>query len=61
MGTDVKNTLFVGDQLFTDIWGANRLGDPDCSGKAHQPKRRDSDRIKTLSGKTGFILLQKKP
>ena len=26
MGTDVKNTLFVGDQLFTDIWGANRLG-----------------------------------
>ena len=26
MGTDVKNTLFVGDQLLTDIWGANRLG-----------------------------------
>ena len=28
---------------------------------AHQPKRRDPDRIKTLSGKTGFILLQEKP
>ena len=26
MGTDVKNTLFVGDQLFTDVWGANRAG-----------------------------------
>lgn len=26
MGTDRKTTLFVGDQLFTDIWGANRAG-----------------------------------
>ena len=26
MGTDLSHTLFVGDQLFTDIWGANRTG-----------------------------------
>lgn len=26
MGTDEKNTLFVGDQLFTDVWGANLTG-----------------------------------
>ena len=26
MGTDVKNTLFVGDQLFTDVWGAKNAG-----------------------------------
>lgn len=26
MGTDVKNSLFVGDQIFTDIYGANRAG-----------------------------------
>ena len=26
MGTDRGNTLFVGDQIFTDIWGANRAG-----------------------------------
>ena len=26
MGTDVGTTLFVGDQIFTDVWGANRLG-----------------------------------
>ena len=26
MGTDLKSTLFVGDQLFTDVWGAKRLG-----------------------------------
>ena len=26
MGTDQTNTLFVGDQLFTDVWGAKRVG-----------------------------------
>ena len=26
MGTDRSNTLFVGDQLFTDVWGAKRSG-----------------------------------
>lgn len=26
MGTNIENTLFVGDQLFTDIWGAKRIG-----------------------------------
>lgn len=26
MGTDKRNTFFVGDQLFTDVWGAKRLG-----------------------------------
>lgn len=26
MGTDRKSTLFVGDQLFTDVYGANRAG-----------------------------------
>lgn len=24
MGTDRENTLFIGDQIFTDVWGANR-------------------------------------
>lgn len=26
MGTTAENTLFVGDQLFTDVWGAKRAG-----------------------------------
>lgn len=26
MGTEVSDTLFVGDQLFTDVWGAKRSG-----------------------------------
>ena len=28
MGTDRKNTLFIGDQIFTDIYGAKRTGIP---------------------------------
>ena len=26
MGTDKDNTLLIGDQLFTDVWGAKRAG-----------------------------------
>lgn len=26
LGTDADNTLFVGDQLFTDVWGARNTG-----------------------------------
>ena len=26
LGTDTTNTLFVGDQLLTDLWGANNTG-----------------------------------
>ncbi len=26
MVTNEKNTLFIGDQLFTDVWGAKRIG-----------------------------------
>ncbi len=28
MGTDRKSTMFIGDQLFTDVWGAKRAGIP---------------------------------
>ena len=26
LGTDKRTTLFVGDQLFTDVWGARNTG-----------------------------------
>lgn len=26
IGTNTNNTIFVGDQLFTDVWGAKRTG-----------------------------------
>lgn len=30
MGTDIKNTVFIGDQIFTDVYGANRVGMLSC-------------------------------
>ncbi len=38
MGTDVKTTLFVGDQLFTDVWGAKRTGIRNVLVKPIHPK-----------------------
>lgn len=38
MGTDVRNTVFVGDQLFTDIWGARRAGISSILVKPIYPK-----------------------
>lgn len=38
LGTDEKNTLFVGDQLFTDIWGANKAGIHSILVKPIHPK-----------------------
>lgn len=38
MGTDSSNTLFVGDQLFTDVWGANRTGIHSILVKPMNPK-----------------------
>lgn len=38
MGTDETNTLFVGDQLFTDVWGAKRSGIHNILVKPIHPK-----------------------
>ncbi len=38
MGTTVSNTLFVGDQLFTDVWGAKRCGLKSILVKPINPK-----------------------
>lgn len=38
MGTDRKNTVFIGDQLFTDVWGAKRAGIPNILVKPLYPK-----------------------
>lgn len=38
MGTDCRNTLFVGDQLFTDVWGAKRAGIHNILVKPIHPK-----------------------
>ena len=38
MGTNPANTLFVGDQLFTDVWGAKRTGIHSILVKPIHPK-----------------------
>ena len=38
MGTNQKNTLFVGDQLFTDVWGAKNAGIRSILVKPMNPK-----------------------
>ena len=38
MGTDTSNTVFVGDQLFTDVWGAKRVGIRNFLVKPIHPK-----------------------
>ena len=38
MGTKEENTLFVGDQLFTDVWGAKRTGITSYLVKPIHPK-----------------------
>ncbi|MDD3339176.1 MAG: YqeG family HAD IIIA-type phosphatase [Lachnospiraceae bacterium] len=38
MHTDTTNTIFVGDQLFTDVWGAKRTGIRNILVKPIHPK-----------------------
>ena len=38
MSTTKENTVFVGDQLFTDVWGANKAGLVSYSTKPIHPK-----------------------
>lgn len=38
MGTDQTSTLFVGDQLFTDVYGARRAGIPNILVEPIHPK-----------------------
>ena len=38
MGTDKSNTVFVGNQLFTDVWGAKRAGIHNILVKPIHPK-----------------------
>ena len=38
MGTNKKNSVFIGDQLFTDVWGAKRTGIHNILVKPIHPK-----------------------
>lgn len=54
MGTNVNDTLFVGDQLFTDVWGANRTGIYTILVKPINPKEEIQIVLKRIPEK--FIL-----
>ena len=38
MNTNLDNTIFIGDQLFTDVWGAKRAGMHNILVKPINPK-----------------------
>lgn len=38
MNTNLNNTVFIGDQLFTDVWGAKRAGMHNILVKPMNPK-----------------------
>ena len=59
MGTKIENTLFVGDQLFTDVYGAKKSGNPQHFGKAYSSKRGDSDCLETETGENCLVFYAK--
>ena len=46
LGTDTSNTIFVGDQIFTDVCGGKSGRNPDNSCKTDPSQRGDSDCVK---------------
>ena len=62
MGTDVNNTIFAGDQLFTDVWGAKRTGIRNFLVKPIHPKEEIQIVIKRVLEKIVlfFYMRQKK-
>lgn len=48
MGTNVTNTIFIGDQIYTDIVGANRLGIKNILVKPISPKETLWIRMKRI-------------
>ena len=60
MGTDEKNTLFVGDQIFTDVYGANRTGIRTILVKPIHPKEEIQIVLKRYLGKIVLFFNQRK-
>lgn len=57
LGTDTGNTIFIGDQLFTDVYGAKRAGIRNILVKPINPKEEIQIVLKLLSGKNSITLL----
>ena len=57
MQTDRGNTVFIGDQLFTDVWGSEAYRDEEYSGEADLSKRRDPDCAEKIFGENCITFL----
>ncbi|SHK58895.1 YqeG family HAD IIIA-type phosphatase [Hespellia stercorisuis] len=60
MGTDCSNTLFVGDQLFTDVYGAKRTGMYNILVKPIHPKEEIQIVLKRYLEKIVLYFYKKK-
>ena len=60
MGTDQTNTLFVGDQIFTDVYGANRAGIRTILVKPIHPKEEIQIVLKRYLEKIVLFFYQRK-
>ena len=60
MGTDRTNTVFVGDQLFTDVWGARNAGIYSILVKPIDPKEEIQIVLKRYLERVVLYFYQKK-
>lgn len=60
MGTNLENTLFVGDQLFTDVWGAKRTGIRNFLVKPIHPKEEIQIVLKRVLEKVVLFFYMRK-
>ena len=60
MGTDLDNTIFIGDQLFTDVYGAKRTGNKKYFGETNSPKGRNTDYFEAIFRENRAIFLQER-
>lgn len=59
LGTDRKNTVFIGDQLFTDVYGAKRAGIRNILVKPIHPKEEIQIVLKRYLEKIVLYFYQK--
>ena len=60
MGTTPENTLFVGDQLFTDVWGAKKAGIKTYLTKPIHPKEEIQIVLKRILEKVVLFFYMRK-
>ena len=60
MNTDVTTTYFIGDQIFTDVYGANRTGIPSILVKPIHPKEEIQIVLKRKLEKIVLFFYKKK-